>query len=210
MPSLSAALRTCPLAHGVRVLCYSVPAANFSELTVSVDAARGDDAAVEMQASQVPVRCCTHSNIVVDISSDAELVHFHAEDAFTARPSQQAMPTYVCIPESEAVAAVLSSCWAGRQSASFGILLHGSPGSGKTACINHILCERMISHSYFDCALMYERDGALFTEAVQSVARQSKRSSASTTGSCGAVLVLDHLECLFPPMSLHAQVCASM
>jgi hypothetical protein len=187
------------------VLWFSVPAASFSELTVSVDAARGDDVAVELQASQVPARCCTHSTIAVDISSDAELVHLHAEDEFTARPSVQAMPAYVCIPECEAVAGVLTSCWAGRQSASFGILLHGPPGSGKTACINHGLCERTISHSHFDCALMYERDGALFKEAVQSVARQSKRSPVSTAG-CGAVLVLDHLECMFPPMSLHAQV----
>ncbi len=192
--------------HAARVLLHSLPSGNFSELTVAVDAESDGGAAVQLQASRVPARCFTYSSIKAEIASDAERVHLHSKDIFTAARNVKTMSAYIDIPESNAVAKVLVSCWAGRQRAAFGILLHGPSGSGKTACVRHILSENMIRHEFFDCAAMYERDGSSFTAAVRSVAQQTKRNSALASDDCGAVLVLDRLECMFPPLSPHTQV----
>jgi predicted ATPase len=156
----------------------------------------------------LPSCFCTYSSIDVEIARDIQLVQHHAQSA-AAAVSNAANCTayrYISIPESKAVADLLAACWASRQRSSSGILLHGPVGCGKTACIKHVLSERKIQHEYFDCAAMYEQEGSLFTEAVRSVARCSKREAALDGSDHGAVLVLDHLECMFPPLTSHTQV----
>jgi len=203
--SLSAALSTCPLVNGVRVIVYSLPAGSFSEMIVAVDAASGDDGAHELQAACVPARSCIHPNIDVDIARDVQRVQLPVTIAPSASMNNNGM-LYVDIPESKAAADVLAACWANRRHASSGILLHGPAGCGKTAFVRHILAESVIPHEYFDCAAMYAHDGSLFTAAVSSVAKQSRHNPMFAGGDGGAVLVLDHLECMFSPLSPHAQV----
>ena len=72
--------------------------------------------------------------------------------------------------------------------------------------IKHVLSENKIQHEYFDCAALYAQDGSLFTEAVRSISRHSKRGATLDGSDNGAILVLDHLECMFPPLTSHTQV----
>ena len=175
-------------------------------MIVSVDATSGDDGVVELQAARVLARCCTHPNIDVEIAFDVQLVQFPLKSAPSTALNDKGVSFYVAVPEGKAAAVAIASCWANRCHASSGILLHGPAGCGKTACVKHILASSMIPHEYFDCAAMYALDGSLFVAAVNSVAKQSRRSPTFAGGSAGAVLVLDHLECMFSTLSPHAQV----
>jgi hypothetical protein len=204
--SFSATLATCPLVHGARVVVYSSPAANFSELSVCIEAGPDNDTALPLQTSCLPSRFCTHGSIDVEIASDVQLVQLHAPSAATAAASGAHHSAYIAIPESKAVADLLTAYWASRQHSSTGILLHGPTGCGKTACIKHVLSENKIQHEYFDCAALYAQDGSLFTEAVRSISRHSKRGATLDGSDNGAILVLDHLECMFPPLTSHTQV----
>jgi predicted ATPase len=151
----------------------------------------------------LPSCFCTYSSIDVETASDIQLVQHHAAAAASNVADGTA---YIAIPESKAVADLVAACWASRPRSSSGILLHGPSGCGKTACIQHVLSSSNIQHQYFDCAAMYEQDGSLFTEAVRSVARCSKLYAALDGSDHGAVLVLDRLECMFPPLTSNSQV----
>ena len=202
--SLSAILSTCPLANGARVIVYSLPASNFSELAVSVDSA-SQSGVPNLQASFFAA--CTHSNVHVDIARTVNLIELDAEVLNTATASCNTPFAYVVVPESKTAADIVVSCWNSRRHASSFFLLHGPPGCGKTACIKHILTQHMIPHEYFDCSALYEHEGSSFMAAVHSVVLQTKRRllHCSSSGG-GTVLVLDRLECMFPVLSPHAQV----
>ena len=204
--SLSAAIGTCPLVDGVRVIVYSLPASSFSEIVVSVDAASGNDDARQLQAARVPARCCTHTNIDVEITRDVQLVPFLVKIVPSRASSDMGASAYMEVPESKAAADALTACWANRHRMSSGILLHGPAGCGKTACVKHVLASSMIPHEYFDCATMYAHDGSLFAAAVSSVAKKNRRGPMYAGGGDGAVLVLDRLDCMFCSLSPHAQV----
>lgn len=171
-----------------------------------IDAGRGRAAAPPPLAPSSPSSFCTYSSIDVEIARDMQLVQHDAQSAAAAASNAPNRTAYIAVPEGKAVADLLAACWASRQRSSSGILLHGPTGSGKTACVKHVLSERKIQHEYFDCAAMYEQDGTLFAQAVRSVARCSKRDAALDGSDHGAILVLDRLECMFPPLTPHTQV----
>ncbi len=203
---IAAYLGSCPLVHGARVITRSLPDATFSELMISIDAAPGSDGALQLPACLAAARCSTYSRISADVASDVQRVQLRSNDATAVTAFPEGIIAYVDIPESRAVFDLISSCWSDRRSASFGILLHGPSGCGKTACIKHILDQLQIHYEYFDCATMYERDGSLFTAAVRSVSRRNNHDSGLSGSDGGAVLVLDRVECMFPPLSPHTQV----
>ncbi len=203
---LSAILSTCPLFDDARVIVYSTSAGNFSELIVTADAAfRGDDTLGLHKTSFLDAR--TYNNVDVVIDSDVNVIEPHVNDCHVASRSCKAPFAHVDIPEIRAAHDTLASCWASRHLASSFILLHGPSGCGKTACMKQVLSKLMIQHEYFDCSAMYAHDGSVFSAAVHNVARQIKPNQSTPPGrDSGAVLILDRLECMFPPLSPHAQV----
>jgi hypothetical protein len=176
-------------------------------------------------APELPSRCCTYNDIHVHVPTDSNPFQKTEDYSSTtanfkntavkadvvknlpaASAGRKATSTYVDIPESKSVADAIACWWTSRQQESTGILLHGPSGCGKTASIRKIMSELLIPCNYFDCADLYSRDLSLFSEAVDSITRQSKSRSTTAESNAGAVVVLDRLDCMFPPLSPHAQV----
>jgi hypothetical protein len=207
--SLSVILSTCPLVNGARVIVYSMPAGSFYELTVSADAASKHDGTLDQQISFLTAR--TYSNVDIHVGCDLNKIEPRDFDLSVASSSCKAAVAYVDIPECKNALDTLTSCWDSRHCGSSFILLHGPSGCGKTAFVKQFLTQHMIEHEYFDCSSVYAHDGSLFTNAVDSVLRQTQQKQPATPGhDIGAVLVLDRLECMFPPLSPHAQVFAAL